>query len=189
VQFKTQNRFEGRSSYFHYYPTGHIDEQKMEQIWFEHQNRRLQEKRRDEETKQIMNEWGQTRGRMEAEIQRRKEHINFATNFEEARGFVRTNWKSKNFNPNDDPTQSDSSEPSYGEEDEEEENDQVPVEINNRSNNRNHNDDYGSEDDFNQTGNNFATPNKKARKQRYPLPSEAHLVDVTNCEEFQSAKP
>ena len=51
-----------------------------------------------------MNEWAQTRGRMEAEIQRRKEHINYATNFEEARGFVRTNWKSKHFNPNDDPT-------------------------------------------------------------------------------------
>lgn len=46
---------------------------------------------------------------MEAEIQRKKEHLNFATNFEKARGFVRTNWKSKNFNPNDDPTQQDSS--------------------------------------------------------------------------------
>lgn len=46
---------------------------------------------------------------MEAEILRKKEHINFATNFEKARGFVRTNWKSKNFNPNDDPTKQDSS--------------------------------------------------------------------------------
>ena len=34
---------------------------------------------------------------------------NFATNFEKARGFVRTQWKSKNFNPNDDPTAVDSS--------------------------------------------------------------------------------
>ena len=41
---------------------------------------------------------------MEAEIQRRKEHINDATNFEQARGFVRTNWKTKNWNPNADPT-------------------------------------------------------------------------------------
>lgn len=32
-----------------------------------------------------------------------------ATNFEKARGFVRSNWKSKNFNPNDDPTKYDSS--------------------------------------------------------------------------------
>jgi hypothetical protein len=46
---------------------------------------------------------------MEAEIQRRKEHLNEATNFEEARGFVRTNWKTKNWNPNDDPTQDSSS--------------------------------------------------------------------------------
>ena len=46
---------------------------------------------------------------MEAEIQRKKEHLNFATNFEKARGFVRTNWKSKNFNPKDEPTQQDSS--------------------------------------------------------------------------------
>lgn len=46
---------------------------------------------------------------METEMQRRKEHINEATNFEEARGFVRTNWKTKNWNPNDDPTQDDSS--------------------------------------------------------------------------------
>ena len=46
---------------------------------------------------------------MEAEIQRRKEHLNEATNFEEARGFVRSNWKTKNWNPNEDPTQHDSS--------------------------------------------------------------------------------
>ena len=56
-----------------------------------------------------MREWAQARGRMESEIQRRKEHINEATNFEKARGFVRTNWKTKNWNPNDDPTQVDSS--------------------------------------------------------------------------------
>ena len=54
-------------------------------------------------------EWAQARGRMEAEIQRRKEHLNDATNFEKARGFVRTNWKTKNWNPNADPTQDSSS--------------------------------------------------------------------------------
>ena len=31
------------------------------------------------------------------------------TNFEKARGFVRKNWKSKNFQPGSDPTQFDSS--------------------------------------------------------------------------------
>ena len=46
---------------------------------------------------------------MESEIQRRKEHLNEATNFEKARGFVRTNWKTKNWDPNDDPTEEPSS--------------------------------------------------------------------------------
>jgi len=32
-----------------------------------------------------------------------------ATNFERARGFVRKNWKSKNFDPNEDPTKFSSS--------------------------------------------------------------------------------
>lgn len=63
-----------------------------------------------------MNEWALARGRMEAEFQRRKEHINFATNFEATRGFVRTNWKTKNFNPADDPTQYSSSSEDYGDE-------------------------------------------------------------------------
>jgi len=49
-----------------------------------------------------MNQWSEARGRMESEIARRKEHSNFATNFEQARGFVRTNWKTKNYNPEDD---------------------------------------------------------------------------------------
>jgi hypothetical protein len=43
------------------------------------------------------------------EMQRKKEHSNFATNFEKARGFVRTNWKSKNFNPSENPCELDSS--------------------------------------------------------------------------------
>lgn len=62
-------------------------------------------------------EWAQARGRMEAEIQRRKEHLNDATNFEKARGFVRTNWKTKNWNPNADPTQDTSSTDSEDEHD------------------------------------------------------------------------
>lgn len=44
-----------------------------------------------------MKEWGQARGRMEAEIARKKEHLNVATNFELARGWTRTNWKTKNY--------------------------------------------------------------------------------------------
>ena len=56
-----------------------------------------------------MREWRIARGRMEGEIQRRKEHLNEATDFENARGFVRTCWKTKNWNPDEDPTQYDSS--------------------------------------------------------------------------------
>ena len=44
-----------------------------------------------------MKEWGQARGRMEAEIARKKEHLNVATNFELARGWTRSNWKTKNY--------------------------------------------------------------------------------------------
>ena len=36
---------------------------------------------------------------MESEIARKKEHLNIATNFQKARGWVRTNWKSKNHQP------------------------------------------------------------------------------------------
>lgn len=57
------------------------------------------DKRRDEEHKQTMKEWGQARGRMEAEIARKKEHLNAATNFAAARGWTRTCWKSKNHKP------------------------------------------------------------------------------------------
>ena len=109
VQFESKNNFKGRSSYFSYYPTSELAEQKLEQVWFQYQNKKLADKRRDEETQAYIREWAQARGRMEAEIQRRKEHLNEATNFEKARGFVRTNWKTKNWNPNDDPTCQDSS--------------------------------------------------------------------------------
>ena len=81
----------------------------MEKYWFEHQNRKLQEKRCDEETASTMNQWAHARERMEAEIMRKKEHQNVATKFEDARGFVRSNLKSKNFNPDHNPCDFDSS--------------------------------------------------------------------------------
>ena len=109
VKFTSVNKFEGISSYFSYFPTDQLSEQKLEQFWWHHQNKKLADKRADEEMAAYLREWAAARGRMEAEIQRRKEHLNEATNFEKARGFVRTNWKTKNWNPNDDPTQEDSS--------------------------------------------------------------------------------
>jgi len=51
VVFKSQNRFEGKSNYFNYCPTDDMKEQKIEKIWFENQNRLVQEKRREEELK------------------------------------------------------------------------------------------------------------------------------------------
>ena len=75
----------------------------------------MADKRRDEESHAYLREWCAARGRMEAEIQRRKEHINEATNFEQARGFVRTNWKTKYWNCNDDPVPFESSDDSEDE--------------------------------------------------------------------------
>ena len=46
-----------------------------------------------------MKEWGATRGKMESEIARKKEHLNVATNFEKARGWVRQSFKTKNYRP------------------------------------------------------------------------------------------
>jgi hypothetical protein len=55
---------------------------------------------------------------MECEIQRKKESSKRATVFDQARGFQRQNWKSKSFNPLDDPTQNieSSEESDYGDE-------------------------------------------------------------------------
>lgn len=44
----------------------------------------------------MLREWGMARGRVEAEIQRRKEHKVDGSNFQKARGWVRKNWKTKN---------------------------------------------------------------------------------------------
>ena len=84
-------------------------EQKVEKLWYLNQNRLLAEKRRDEELKQHMKEWSSAKERLEAQIQRKKEHQSFGTNFEKARGFVRTNWESKNFNPKNNPLSEESS--------------------------------------------------------------------------------
>jgi|LauGreDrversion4_2_1035121.scaffolds.fasta_scaffold1707848_1 hypothetical protein len=35
VEFDQQNRFEGRSAYFHYYPTDTLLEQRLEAQWYE----------------------------------------------------------------------------------------------------------------------------------------------------------
>eukprot|EP00347_Sterkiella_histriomuscorum_P008883 403343381 len=146
VVFKSQNRFEGKSNYLNYVPTEDMAEQKIEKIWFHNQNRLLQEKRREEELKQHMKEWSSAKQRIESEIQRKKEHQNAGSNFE-ARGFVRKNWKSKNFNPNDNPLIEDSSTDSedYGNEDNHETEAQT---INQRKPNKQRDDDVEEEDEY-----------------------------------------
>lgn len=53
-----------------------------------------------------MRDWGHARGRMESENARKKEHLNIATNFGQARGWKRTCWKSKNHNIEEETLQS-----------------------------------------------------------------------------------
>ena len=112
VMFRTMNRFEGRSNFFNYYPTDDMQEQKIEKAWFENQNRQIADKRRNEEMKQTVKQWSDARSRMEEEIQRKKEHQYEGSNFE-SRAFVRTNWKTKNFNPDSNPLEEESSEEEY----------------------------------------------------------------------------
>jgi hypothetical protein len=75
------NRFEGRSNYFHYYPTGNRVEQKLEKIWFDNRNKELQEKREGEEMKKTVRNWSEARSRIESEIQRKKEALRKGTIF------------------------------------------------------------------------------------------------------------
>lgn len=57
VRYTTINKFEGRSNYFMYHPTNDLKEQQLEAVWWEHKNRQLAEKRRDEETAAYLREW------------------------------------------------------------------------------------------------------------------------------------
>jgi len=99
----TQNKFEGKSNYNNYYPSDSLQEQKMEKIWQEAKNRQLTEKRRNEEGNEIMRGWSSAKGRLEGEIQRKKEQIANGSNFEKARAFNRRNWSSRGFNPHQNP--------------------------------------------------------------------------------------
>lgn len=99
-------------------PTVDMEEQKIELKWFENQNKRLSEKRRDEEMKVVMLEWSHAKSRLEEDIQRKKEHANSASKFE-VRGYKRKSFKTKNFNYRDNPLMQESSsenEEDYGEE-------------------------------------------------------------------------
>ena len=68
VVYKTMNRFEGRSNYFHYYPTDDMAEQEIEKMWFLSQNKQVADKRREEELKQTLKDWSDARARVEMEV-------------------------------------------------------------------------------------------------------------------------
>jgi hypothetical protein len=53
----------------------------LERFFIINAHKELQEKRTQEECDEMMREWGLARSRMEGEIQRKKEHINEATQF------------------------------------------------------------------------------------------------------------
>jgi hypothetical protein len=72
-------------------------------MWFLSQNKLVADKRRDEEMKQTLKEWSGARARIEGEIKRKLEHVNSATKFAESRAFHRSNFKTKNFNPDNNP--------------------------------------------------------------------------------------
>ena len=127
----------------------------MEKIWYMDQNKKVAEKRQNEELKQAMKQWSDARAWVENEIQRKKEHQNTATNFNDVRKFVRTNWKTKNFdyenaNPLEEETSEDEDDLSYYSEEEntktqeQQRQSQVPI---NKRNTEYIDEDYGEEDE------------------------------------------
>ena len=100
---------------------------------------------------------------MEAEIQRKKEHLNFATNFQKSRGFVRTNWKSKNFDPKADPCAESSS------------TDESEVER------------RALEEKYDELDDDFSASKKKTVKES-PEPLN-ELVDISSCSDNPSSRP
>lgn len=68
VYFDSKNTFEGRSNYNAYHGSGEPTEQKLETMWFHARNKELADKRRDEEMKNFIKQWANSRGRFEAEV-------------------------------------------------------------------------------------------------------------------------
>jgi hypothetical protein len=48
-----------------------MTEQKIEKLWYQSQNKMLQDKRRDEELRMTVKEWSEARARIEIEVQRK----------------------------------------------------------------------------------------------------------------------
>jgi hypothetical protein len=80
-----------------------MTEQKIEKMWYQYQNKALADKRREEELKMTMKEWSEAKARMATEVARKLEHQNNGTRFVESRAYIRSNWKSKKFDPTKNP--------------------------------------------------------------------------------------
>lgn len=89
TDYHRENRFGGKGNYMHHASTGLVVEQELEKFFRDAAHKDLQDKRANEEGTEMMREWGMARGRVEAEIQRRKEHKVDGSNFQKARGWVR----------------------------------------------------------------------------------------------------
>jgi hypothetical protein len=50
-----------------------------------------------------MKEWSEAKARMTTEVSRKIEHQTAATRFVESRAYIRTNWKTKKFDPSRNP--------------------------------------------------------------------------------------
>ena len=80
-----------------------MTEQKIEKMWYHHQNKLLADKRRDEELKTTLKDWSDAKARMGTEAQRKIEHQATGTRFVESRAYIRSNWKTKKFDPSRNP--------------------------------------------------------------------------------------
>jgi hypothetical protein len=73
---------EYRSNYAYYTPTGNIEELALEQRWRDGQNKKLMDKREQEELTAVMKEWSFAKSRIEEESVRKNESMTYGSRFE-----------------------------------------------------------------------------------------------------------
>ena len=73
---------EGKSAYMNYQPSDDIEEQKLTKKWLSNQNKEIQEKRAEEEFREVMREWAHSKARVDEELTRKHEALHFGSNFE-----------------------------------------------------------------------------------------------------------
>ena len=73
---------ETRSTFANFVPSNSAPELRLEQIWRDAMNKKLNEKREKEEFVTMMNEWSHTKSRLQEEIGRRNESTTFGSRFQ-----------------------------------------------------------------------------------------------------------